>query len=186
VRVPVAVAEQLRLLHDDPDRGDAFAAALGRLGRDVRLAVPSTLAVTIALGRTEVGVSATEPATEPAPVLASLAVPLSGRPGGGRLILRAAAAGAYLLLADDLGGLLGPGHPPIETDRHLSWPAPGRAGSVADRGAVDRAVGVLVDRGLPPAAARRELRRRAAAAGSTVAAVSRDLLAALAAGPDPG
>jgi hypothetical protein len=41
---------------------------------------------------------------------------------------------------------------------------------------VDHAVGVLVDRGLPPGAAHRELWRRAGAAGTTVVAVSRDLL----------
>lgn len=177
MRITAAVAAQLRLLQEDPDRGDGFAAALSRLGRDVVLAVPSCLTVTIRLARlgTEVGVSAT---TGRAAVLASLAVPLSARSGGGLLILRAAEAGAFLLLADDLAGLLGPGHRPIETDLHLTWPS-AEPGELADLGAVDQAVGVLVDRGLPPDAAHQELRRRAGAAATSVAAVSRDLLASL-------
>jgi hypothetical protein len=123
-------------------------------------------------------------------VLASLAVPLPGVGPAGVLVLRAAAAGAFLLLADDLDLLLEPGHPPIDIDEHLTWPpAPTSASfsaALADLHVVDQAVGVLIDRGLPPEAARRELRRQADAADTTVAAVSRTLLAALPPAPGRG
>ena len=190
MRITAAVTEQLLLLHADPGRAGEFAAALDRLGRDVALAVPTCLAVTITFARPggAISVSTTAGAAEPAAVLASLAVPLSAGASSGLLVLRAGEAGAFLLLADDLGGLLGPGQPPIELDKHLSWPVASSnesvAASVADLRTVHQAVGVLIGRGLPPDAARRELRRRAGEADMTVASVSRDLLASLRA--DPG
>jgi hypothetical protein len=160
VRIPATVAEQLRLLDEHPARGGGgLVRALSRLGRDVALAVPSSLAVTIVLDRTdgEVSVSAL---ADPAPVLASLAVPLSA----GLLILRAGAAGAYLLLADDLRGGLGP----AETDAHLGWPAfsgESLAAALAELGSRNRAIGVLIGQGLTPEDARQELDRRARDAG---------------------
>lgn len=191
MRITAAVAEQLQLLHADPDRADRFAARLSRLGRDVALAVPSCLAVTISLARqgSEVSVSMIT-GVQPAAVLASLAVPLSAVAPRDLLVLRAGAAGAFLLLADDLDGRPGPGHPSIEVDKHLSWPpAPSgesSAASLADLRVVDQAMGVLVDRGLPPEAAGRDLQRRAGAADMAVAAVSRALLASLRPGPGRG
>lgn len=180
MRITAAVAEQLLLLHGDPDRGHNFVAALSWLGRDVVLAVPSCLAVTITHARLGGEISASTVAA-PAPVLASLAVPLSTVSSGGLLILRAGEAGAFLLLADDLDGLLGPGHPPIDLDEHLAWPSAENAkslcASLADLSAVDQAIGVLVDRGLPPEAAHRELERRVGEGDTTIADVSRALLA---------
>ena len=187
MRITATVAEQLRLLQGDLPRGGDFAAGLNQLSRDVAVAVPSCLAVTITLARLggEISVSTT---AEPAAVLASLAMPLSAASSSGLLILRAGAAGAFVLLADDLDGMLGPGHPPIDLDQHLAWPAAtggeSLTTSLADLSLVNHAVGVLVDRGLPPRAAHRELWRRADATGTTVAAVSRDLLRS--ARSDPG
>lgn len=181
MRIIAAVAEQVLLLHGDAHRGGEFVDALGRLGRDVVRAVPSCLAVTITHTRSgeEVGVSM---AAGPAEVLASLAVSLSGAPGD-LLVLRAGAAGAFVLLAGDLDGLLGPDHPPARLDEHLGWPSVAGAeplgASLADLSAVDQALGVLVDRGLPPDAASRELGRWAGEAGTTLAAASRELLASL-------
>lgn len=184
--ITATVAEQLRFLHEEPDHGSDLAAGLSRLGRDVALAVPSCLAVTITpaglggqagLGG-EVSVSMTAGS---AAVLASLAVPLAG---GGLLVLRAGEPGAFLLLADHLAGLVGLDHRPVLLDEHLVWPAATSAASLADVSVVDQAVGVLVDRGLPPGSARRELRRRAGEADTTIAAVSRALLASLSS--DPG
>jgi hypothetical protein len=181
VRITAAVAKQLLLLQGDPDPGGDLAVALDRLGREVVRAVPSCLAVTIThagLGG-EISVSTT---AGPAAVLASLAVPLSAGPAGGLVVLRAGAAGAFLLLADDLDGLLGPDHHlPVRLDEHLTWPAAAGGeslgASLADLSVVDQAIGVLVDRGLPPEAAHRELRRRAGEAATSVAAVSRTVLA---------
>lgn len=179
MRIPATVAEQLRLLHEDSPQGGDLAQRLTRLGRDVALAVPSSLAVTILLARmgSEVSVSAL---AEPGTVLASLAVPLLAGASTGQLILRASTAGAYLLLADDLNGRLGPDRRPAEIDTHLSWPTfagQSLAAALAELGQIDQAIGVLIDQGYPPAEARHELRRRASATGATVASVSRDLVA---------
>lgn len=184
MRITVTVAEQLRLLHEDSaeDDGD-LVEGLGRLARDVALAVPSSLAVTILLAGPDREVSVSAQA-EPAPVRASLAVRLSAGEPSDLVILRAATAGAFLLLADDLTGPLGSDHPPAVLDGHLSWPALGSE-SLADLRSINQAVGVLVDRGLPPAEARGELQRRATAAGASVAAVSRDLLGSLWRGSHP-
>jgi hypothetical protein len=175
VRIPATVAEQLRLLREDSDLGEG----LTQLSRDVALAVPSSLAVTIVLARAEheVVVSAL---AEPAPVLASLAVPLDADGVTGLLILRAGAAGAYLLLADDLDRLLGPEQRPAELDAHLSWPAVGggpQTTSLAELGSIDQAIGILIAQGLPPEEAHHELDRRAGATNATVATVSRRLVA---------
>jgi hypothetical protein len=191
VRIPAAVAEQLRVLDEnsaqggDAQGGDAqgggLAQRLTRLAGDVALAVPSSVAVTILLDRTDSEVSVSALA-EPATVLASLAVPLDAGAFTGLLILRAGAAGAYLLLADDLTGLLGPGDRPAEIDAHLSWPGAGSAALVAsltELGSIDQAIGVLIGQGFPPEEARHELERRAAAADATVTTVSRDLVASL-------
>ncbi len=63
MRITAAVAEQLLLLHGDPDLAGDLAAALDRLGRDVAVAVPSCLTVSIALlVRTTRSASARPPA----------------------------------------------------------------------------------------------------------------------------
>jgi hypothetical protein len=179
MRITATVTEQLRLLQGDLPRAGDFAAALNQLSRDVAVEVPSCLAVTITLARLggEISVGTT---AEPAAVLASLAVPLAPVSSGSLLVLRAGEAGAFMLLADDLDELLGPGHSPIDVDQHLAWPTATSGESfttsLADLSVVNHAVGVLVDRGLPPRAAHRELRRRAGATGTTLVAVSHDLL----------
>jgi hypothetical protein len=181
VRIPAAVAEQLRLLDENFARGGDLAQGLARLGRDVAVAVPSSVAVTILLDRMEceVGVSAL---AEPATVLASLAVPLSAGAFTGLLILRAGVAGAYLVLADDLAGSPDADDRPAEIDAHLSWPhgsSESLAAALADLRSIDRAIGVLVGQGFPPEEARHELERRADAAHATITAAGRDLVASL-------
>ena len=190
MRITAAVAEQLLLLHGDPDRGRRLRGRAGpaRSRRRPRGAVLPRRDDHARRGSgDEISVSTT--AAAPAAVLASLAVPLSAGSSGGLLILRAGEAGAFLLLADDLDGLLGPGHPPIELDEHLAWPAAANAeslgASLADLSVVDQAIGVLVDRGLPPEAAHRELWRRVGEADTTVAAVSRAVAGVPAVGSGP-
>jgi hypothetical protein len=181
VRIPAPVAEQLRLLHEDSSQSGDLVQRLTRLGRDVALAVPSSFAVTILLTRMESEISFSA-LGEPAPVLASLAVPLYAGASIGQLILRASTAGAYLLLADDFNGRLGPDHWPAEVDAHLSWPTVGSeslAASLAELGPIDQAIGVLIDQGIPPEQADRELERRANAADTTIASICRDLVASL-------
>ena len=118
-----ALAQHLQGLSGDPARGDWLAVGLSRLGADLTVAVPSLLAVSFLLVGCggEIPVSIPAGAADTAAVLASLAVPLSAAEHGDMLLLRAGEEGAFLLLADDLDGLLGHGHPPIEVDGHLSW-----------------------------------------------------------------
>lgn len=195
MEITAALAEQLRRLCDDPAAGGRLAAGLSALGRDVLNAVPTCLAVTLLLGHFggEVSLSMVAATTKNSPVLASLAVPLADQhQEGATLILRAGQAGAFLLLADDLRGRLGDtDRPPIQVDQHLAMPAAATgeslATSLAEFGAVNQGIGVLIARGLPPEAARRELQRRASAAGVTLAVASRRLLASPRpwAGPGP-
>ena len=186
-----ALAQHLQGLSGDPARGDWLAVGLSRLGADLTVAVPSLLAVSFLLVGCggEIPVSIPAGAADTAAVLASLAVPLSAAEHGDMLLLRAGEEGAFLLLADDLDGLLGHGHPPIEVDGHLSWPAimtgEGLAASLGDLSAVNQGIGVLLDRGLPPEAARRELQRRADDADTTIGDAGRSLLANLAPRAEP-
>lgn len=190
MQITAALAHHLQILSGDPDRGDPdraeqIAAGLTRLGTDVARAVPSCLAVSVILGRwgADVIVGTLTRGEATTPVLASLAVPLSGLDPGDLLILQAGAPGAFLLLSDDLKGLLGPGHPPIELDAHLLL-APVVTGeplaaALADLRAVNQGIGVLLDRGLTPRAAREELNRQAHDADTTLGVASRVLLDSL-------
>jgi hypothetical protein len=190
VFVTVELLEQLRHLTADPDRADALAAALSGLCVDVEVAVPSWISVSIVLASAkdaDVEVVIVAPGGEDgAQVLSSLAVPLSELGPGDQLILRAGAAGAFLLLADDLASRLG-GARPVVVDRHLgpSPSAQAAAAMVAGLGAVDQAIGVLLARGLSPPRARRDLQRRARASGVSVAAAARSLLESLSRPRDP-
>jgi hypothetical protein len=180
VEITVTLTEQLQhLVSGDPGRGERLAAGLNRLRADLTQAVPSLLAVSIRLVRVGGGItlSTLARAAGSTPVRASLAVPLSTTEPGDLLVLRAGEPGVFLLLADDLAGLLGPGHPPLQVDRHLGWPpAPtgaALAASLADLDAVNQGIGVLLDRGFPPEAAWREVQRRADDADLTIGVASR-------------
>jgi hypothetical protein len=157
------------------------------LGREAVAVVPSCVAVSIRLSRLGIDVLVTAPTSgasrvpDSAEVLASLALPLPAAGSGCVLVLQASAPGAFVLLADDLGTLLGSGHPPPALDADLAPLAASTgsdlADSLADLSRRDRALGVLIDQGWPPEAGERELHRRASAAGLTVAAVAERLLA---------
>jgi hypothetical protein len=185
VQITAALAHHLKILAPDPDVGDRLAADLNQLARQVTVAVPSCLSVSIglvALG-SEVTVSTLAPGRGSGRVLASLAVPLSAVQPGNTLILRAGEAGAFLLLGDDLDSQLGPGHPPIEVDKHASAPETpadeSLTAALTDVGAVNQAIGVLIDQGMPPEAAHRHLQRQADDADTTIGLTSRALLLSL-------
>lgn len=155
--VTAALTEQLRILGGDPDHGDLLAARLTEIGREIAVAVPSCLTVSIVLP--DLG---TELVTRVAgrgaagSVCASLAVSFPLRPGGS-LVIRATDPGAFVLLRYDLGDALGLGTGSMELDRHLTLP-PVRTdksltASVLDERTVQRAIGVLLDRCLSPEAA---------------------------------
>jgi hypothetical protein len=190
VKIPNAVVLQLHHLSRDDDRGEAFVTGLDQLGADLAGVVPSLLAVSLTLVRfghdVVVPVLASNASTTE--VSASLAVPLSAGELGDVLVLFAAEPGAFLLLAHDLAGLVGPGDRSLEVDRHLPAAAtasPTRSAAsfalaLSEMEDINQAIGALVDQGVPgPQAALDELAGRAAVAGSTIATVSRRLLADL-------
>ena len=98
------------------------------------------------------------------------------------VLLQASEAGAFLLLADDLGARLDP-QLALRIDEHLNVEIEATAGewesSIDDLSAVNRAVGVLIERGLLPADAYVELSRRAQQDGMGLAAAGRSLLESL-------
>lgn len=107
----------LRSLSADPLPGADVIAGLARLRHDIAAAVPSWTAVTIVLVRPggELPVTVLSRDTQ-LPLRASLTVPLRGRHPD-LLVLRAAAPGASLLLADDLALSAASGHCPHFRDR---------------------------------------------------------------------
>jgi nucleotide-binding universal stress UspA family protein len=184
VEIPSALAVQVHRVIGGGDRGDTFTAELNRLATDLARAVPSLLAVSVTLRRLgrEVPVTALAPEAQAAHVLSSLAVPLTAGEPADVLVVRAGDAGAFLLLADDLAGLLGAGYAPLEIDGHLSLPA-GPANSfeaaIAELSVVNQAIGVLLDRGATPEAGLADLHRRAVKTETSVTRVSQQVLASL-------
>ena len=179
--VTAKLLAQLRHLTADADRADALTTALAGLCVDVAVAVPSWMSVSIVLGSpgdadVELSIVASVE-QDGAHALSSLAVPLSEQHPGDHLIVRARAAGALVLLADELAGGLGRARH-ILVDQHLDLPPndPASAAMFAIRGVVDQAIGVLIDRGLTPVQARRHLERRAHASDASLAVVARSLL----------
>jgi hypothetical protein len=181
VKVTAAIARQLQLLCDDPDDTGRFATGLTQLGASMAAAVPSCVSISVWLA--VVGRDA--PLTigihdgRVGPVLASLAVPWSLSAPCDIVLFQASEAGAFLLLADDLRVLLDP-LLPLLVDEHLHIQPEAPAGrllsSIADLSVVNRAVGILIDRGLPPEEARAELSRRAQQNRTDIADASRVLL----------
>jgi hypothetical protein len=180
---------------DDDAQLSRMAQDLDGLVREVTTQVASLVAVSLLLavpaGRIVVGLSAPEVGRNRPrrPVLASLAVSLPGPGVAPLLVLQAADAGAFLLLADGLRDPHGAA-PVLHLDQHLSVlvDVTGQAlrTGLADLRAVDQAVGVLVEQGRTAQEAHQELRRRAELAGAEVAAVARTLLAALRRPPPRG
>lgn len=178
--VTAALAEQLRMLGGDPAEGDLLAARLAGLGREIAGRVPSCLMVSIILADlgTEV-VTRVAAGGHPGPVRASIDVPLRA----GSLVVRATDRGAFVLLHADLRAAFGVGPGSVGLDRHLALPSvrtdESLIASVLDDRSVQRAIGVLLDRGLSPDAARDDLRRRAEAARTSTGDVARALLASV-------
>ena len=177
MELTTALAQQLQ----DLDRSGHLGPALGQLAAGLAVAVPSLLTVSLVLDHqgVQVPVSITAEPDLDAVVRASLAVQLAGE-AGSMLILQAAEQGAFLLLRDELAGLPSPQVPAPQVDQHLAPtvpPGPALTWARTELAAVDRAVGVLLDRGMLPALALADLRRRAELAGTTLGGAGRALLA---------
>jgi len=102
-------------------------------------------------------------------------------PPGGELVLYASCRRAFHTVAVDLLTLLDLDPRRAVLDRHLALPdladaAATLAAQLDDGSAVERAVGVLLARGLPEGQGRQELARRAAAHGHDLPSAARQLL----------
>lgn len=171
-----------------PGRAE-LARELQRLLELAVQAVPSCLGVSVTLqgDGPALTISARRPGWHDRPVLASLLVRLPRRPatctaGGADLVVYASAAHAFRETAPSVLALLDMTGRQVTLDRHLIAPD-----VIAERAAlalwldektsIDRAMGMLLARGLLPTDGRRELERRASVAGISIGAAARLLLA---------
>lgn len=172
-----ALAGQLLIVTGDPVDSQRLAVRLTRLAADLAAMVPSLAAVTVVVHRHGLAIPASVLADDgpPAAVLASLAVPLSAAEHPDLLIAHARAAGAFLLLADDLRhSLRGTDGARVELDLHLRYPPPPASDplgvALSDLRAIDQSIGVLLAQGFTPTSAQKELQRRSTATVSMPAA----------------
>jgi hypothetical protein len=157
------VADLTHLTHALDRPGADLETALRSLGAGARTAVPSFLGLTMTLMTDGVPFSFTvfELRRPGQPVVSSLLVPLAllaDVESGSRLVLYAARPGAFVDLAADLAFSLGVALPALPADQDLRHPDPNDEFGLADLSTINRAIGVLVDRGRTPAEARAELR----------------------------
>ena len=192
---------------DDAERRVSAAAAaghaevvveLGRLLELAVLAVPTCLGASLIIhGRGEsVAFSELRAGWNGVPVLASLAVRLPRPPanpvrdGGAELRIYAGAPHAFAHTAPWLLALMDMTARQMTLDAHLELPDLGQERAARNRWlteqtVVDRALGVLLDRGLLPGAGRLELDRLAALGGTTALEAAHLLLAPATTDPDP-
>jgi hypothetical protein len=191
VKLTAAIARQLHLLCENVDDAERLATGLAELGASVASAVPSCMTVSVWVGAigSEVPVTIGIRSETIGPVLASLAVPLSASAPGDMALFQASELGAFLLLADDLRGLLNPLLAlRVDEDLHTQIDSTEAAltSSMDDLSAVNRALGVLIDQGLLPDNAQAELSRRARQDGTDLPAAGRLLLDSIGGPANPG
>ncbi|HEX5877972.1 MAG TPA: ANTAR domain-containing protein [Actinomycetota bacterium] len=177
-----------------PSDGQHLQAILAVLIDDLTGAVPSFLGltVTVRLAGEPITLTTIEPRAMRA-VRSSLQVRLppsagAGAGAGSMMVFYARKVHAFAELAADARRLFGLADE-VLVDRHLLGgdvtPGPSAATDPAQAAAVHRAVGWLIDHGLPPDAAAQELRRRAAATGRSLAAAAQALMKDSKAGDHP-
>jgi hypothetical protein len=176
VEIPAALAAQLTVLDDALDGPAAdLEVRLRALAAALAVAVPSLIAISVTtpVAGEEVTLHLAVPGGPQ--VAASLVLPL---PAGTSLALYAATPGALADLAADLTRALGLPRGSAVLDGDLSAPVvPSGVAGLADLSVINRAIGVLIDRGHPASTARAELRRRAAGAGESLLAAAQRLVA---------
>lgn len=181
-----ALPDSVRLLlalDPDPAVLDALELLASGLVRNVVRMVPSCAVLSLQLPGLEGEIAVVVGAGRvPAPITASVAVPLTGGSDAAVLVLRATEAGAFLLLAADVDLGRGPGYPPVVFDQHLDFDATANAERIAaaldDRRWVSIGIGILIDRHqLTAEEAASELKRDADEAAVSQATAARHLAA---------
>jgi hypothetical protein len=168
------------------DADDDLATRLQSFDADLRGAVSSYLGltVTIALDEHEIAFSMNEHADE---IRTSLRIPLTAVAGndvGSSVVLYAAVAGAFVDLAADIGFALAMDASRLLLDEHLVPRIPvGAIIGLRAQATINRAIGVLIERGYTPEWARAELRGHARAGVSDMVASAQYVLDGLAQGP---
>lgn len=181
MKVTAAIARQLQRLCVDPVDADRFIRGLTDLGAGVARVVPSctSVSVTVSVAGSAAPVTIGIQSVGAGPVRASMAVPRSLMDPADVVLFQASEPGAFLMLAADLGVASNPLLLP-RIDEHLDVELDVSArdlrGALDELSAVNRAVGVLVDRGFAPADAHAELARRARQDGTDLAGAGRLLL----------
>jgi len=188
---PTSLSAQLSELTDAlDDPGADLQAILTVLVDDLTAVVPSFLGLrmTLRLAGEPVTLNAVEPAAVKA-ARSSLQLPLDPLAGAGPgsvVVFYARDVDAFTVLAADTRRLYG-FNGQVQLDRHL--PGPGSDPPVVtdptQTAVIHRAVGVLIDQGLPPDDAVRELRRRATVTGRTLSDAAHHLLQTATPGEDP-
>ncbi|MDQ6648631.1 MAG: hypothetical protein M3Z02_00690 [Actinomycetota bacterium] len=189
--VPHEVATQLRRLATASGDEDALSSDLDELLALVQRSVPSCVAVSVTMGGADARLTFTAVA-QPADlraVRASLYLRLPGGRAGVSeaarpvLLVHASSARAFDQMTVDLLALLDIDPSRATVDGHLGPPAAADTDTTGNRlddvSAVNRALGVLLDRGLLPSDGQAELARLARAGDSSVPAAACRLLAAL-------
>lgn len=157
----------------DPNLG--LESSLRQLAADTKLAVRSYLglSVTITIGDQQITLTGLEAFTQPGDIVTSLLVPLpaaesdgTGPPPQIGVVLYAGKPGAYVDLAADLAWLTGRPLGAFVLDRHLTPPGTTATTGLRALSVINRAIGVLIDRGHTPGQARRELDARATRGGT--------------------
>jgi len=187
VRRPASTSVHLRALAEIANSTDDLSASLVQLLALAQAAVPSCFAVTLSITAEGIPMTVTSSDRDEPRARSSLALRMprhAGTASGAscpRLVLYAADPGVFDVVARDLIALLDTHMRHAEIDAHLNVPdGAAEADDLADhldgRSAVDRAIGVLLDRGVLPDEARAQLERRAASAGTSHVTAARNLL----------
>jgi hypothetical protein len=186
VDLSVEFSAALAQLADDERLVDAdIGRLLVSLAADARATIDSLTGVMVVLmveGH-PIMLTAFDGEMDEARVTTSVVLPLPAlakvEPGS-MLILYASRPGAFVDFAADAALALGIAPDSVTLDRHL--PAPGQLGAhsgLHDVVLINRAIGVLLGRGLHPDAARVEMQRRAWMSGTTLGEAASALIASL-------
>jgi hypothetical protein len=191
VELSDAVAADLAALTDALEEPDAdLATLIQRLGDSCALAVGSYLGfcITLVIDEVPVSFSVLEDFLNPAEVLTSVMLPLNAlgeQAPGSAVILYAGTPGAFVDLAADLTYALGATPDAVQLDQHLT-----PADAAGDTGLLalsqhNRALGILLSRGLDLDEGRAELERQARLDSISVQTAAQQLIDAAVPPPPP-
>jgi hypothetical protein len=190
MEIPAALAADLALLAAALDgEQPSIEASLDALLLDLQVAVDSFVGcvVTVVMNDHLIVFSALPDAVDRSLIATSVRLPLriiGAADAGGAMVFYAARSGAFVDLAADLGFALhlDPGMLVLDGD----LPPPDRAIGLATVTHINRATGILIERGHTATAARGELDRLAEVADCTVHAAAQQLIASITVQPEPG